>query len=106
MPIQPPPAKLAPAVVQAISTAGSGSGPSHRRASLVPMSRSHRMSSLGGGNGYQAFGINGPRRTLGVNDKIVGSEGSRSGSRSGNLGFAMTEKDIDERVCYSFIYLF
>jgi kinesin family member 22 len=49
--IQPPPASLAPAVVQAISTAGSGSGLSH---SLVPVSRSHRMSSLGGGNGYQA----------------------------------------------------
>jgi kinesin family protein 22 len=56
------------------------------------------MSSLGNGSGYQAFGINGPRRELGVNDKIVESEGSRSG----NLGFAMTEKDIDERVCYLF----
>jgi kinesin family member 22 len=95
--IQPPPAKLAPAVVQAISTAGSGSGPSRPRISLVPVSRSHRMSSLGGGgNGYQAFGINGPRRGLGVNDKIVESEGSSS------RGFAMTEKDIDERVCYFF----
>jgi kinesin family protein 22 len=101
LPIQPPPARLAPAVVQAISTAGSGSGPSHPRPSLVPVSRSHRMSSLGGGNAYQAFGINGPRRGLGVNDKIVESEGSRSGS----LGFAMTEKDIDDRVCYSFIVL-
>ena len=58
------------------------------------------MSSLGGGNGYQALGINGPRRGLGANDKIVESEGSQSG----NLGFAMTEKDIDERVCYSFIF--
>ena len=36
-----------------------------------------------------------PRRGLGVN---VESEGSRSG----NLGFGMTEKHIDERVCYSF----
>ena len=57
------------------------------------------MSSLGGGSGYQAFGINGinaPRRGLGVNDKTVESEDSRSG----DLGFAMTEKDIDERVCY------
>ena len=98
--IQPPPAKLAPAVVQAISTAGSGSGPSRPRASLVPVSRSHRMSSLGGGgNGYQAFGINsGLKRGLGVNDKIVESEGSR--------GFAMTEKDIDERVCYFFILFY
>ena len=95
LPIQPPPARLAPAVVQAISTAGSGSGPSRTRTSLVPVSRSRRMSSLGGGNGYQAFGINGPRRGLGVNDKIVESEGNQSG----NLGFAMTEKDIDERVC-------
>ena len=97
LPIQPPPTRLAPAVVQAISTAGSGSGRSHSRASLVPVSRSHRMSSLGGGNGYQAFGINGLRRGLGVN---VESEGSRSG----NLGFGMTEKDIDERVCYSFLF--
>jgi hypothetical protein len=32
------------------------------------------------------LGINGPRR---------------ESSRSGNLGFAMTEKDADERVCYS-----
>ena len=100
LPIQPPPARLAPAVVQAICTAGSGSGPSRPRSSLVPMSRSHRMSSLGSGNGYQAFGINGPRRGSGVNDKMVKSEGGRSG----NLGFAMTEKDIDERVCYSFIF--
>ena len=92
LPIQPPPTRLAPAIVQAISTAGSGLG-SHRRTSLVPVSRSHRMSSLGGGNGYQAFGVNGPRR--GVNDKILETEGHRSGT----LGFAMTEKDIDERVC-------
>ena len=55
------------------------------------------MSSLGGGNGYQAFGINRPKRGSGVivNDRILESEGNRSG----NLGFAMTEKDIDERVC-------
>ena len=98
LPIQPPPARLAPAVVQAISTAGSGS--SRPRTSLVPVSRSHRLSSLGSGNGYQAFGIHGPRRGLGLNDKIMESEGSRSG----NPGFAMTEKDIDERVCYSFIF--
>ena len=102
LPIQPPPARLAPAVVQAISTAGAGSGLSHPRTSLVPVSRSHRMSSLGGGNGYQAFGINGPRRGLGVNNKIVESEGSQSG----NLGFAMTEKEIDERVCYSLTFCF
>ena len=34
------------------------------------------------------------RRGLGANNKIVESEGSRSR----NLGFAMTEKGIDERV--------
>ena len=56
------------------------------------------MSSLGGGNGYQALGISIPRRGLGQNDKILESEGSRPG----NPGFAMTEKDIDERVCHSF----
>jgi kinesin family protein 22 len=56
------------------------------------------MSSLGGGNAYQAFGINVRRRGLGVNDKIMESEGSRPES----LGFSMTEKDIDERVCHSF----
>jgi kinesin family protein 22 len=54
------------------------------------------MSSLGGGNGYQAFGVNGLKRGLGVNEKNLESEGNRSG----NLGFAMTEKDIDERVCH------
>lgn len=54
------------------------------------------MSSIGGGNGYQAFGMNGPKRGLGVNEKISELEGKGSG----NLGFAMTEKDIDERVCY------
>ena len=52
------------------------------------------MSSLGVGNGYQAFGVNGPSRGLGVNGKIFES--------SGNPRFAMTEKDIDERVRYSF----
>ena len=98
LPIQPPPTKLAPAILQAISTAGSGSGVSRPRTSLVPVSRSHRMSSLGGGNGYQAFSVNGLRRGLGVNDKVLESEGNRSG----NLGFAMTEKDIDERVCFYF----
>jgi hypothetical protein len=54
------------------------------------------MSSLGGGNGYQAFSVNGLRRGLVVNDKVLEPEGNRSG----NLGFAMTEKDIDERVCF------
>ncbi|KAF8813107.1 kinesin-like protein [Phlegmacium glaucopus] len=92
LPIQPPPARLAPAIVQAISTAGSGT--SRPRTSLVPVSRSHRMSSFGGGNGYQAFGVNGLRTGLGVNEKILESESNRSG----NLGFAMTEKDIDERI--------
>ena len=57
------------------------------------------MSSFGGGNGYQAFGINGPRRGLGVNAES-------EGNRSGNLGFAMSEKDIDERVSYSLTFDF
>lgn len=96
--IQPPPARLAPAIVQTISTAGSGSG-ANRRTSLVPVSRSHRMSSFGG-NVHQAFGVNGPRRTLGVNEKILEED-----NRSGNLGFAMSEKEIDERVCLFFVTL-
>jgi len=99
---QPPPARLAPAVEQAIPTAGSGSGSgaSRPRTSLVPVSKSHRMSSFEGRNGCQAFGVNGQRRVPGVNEKILESESNRSG----NLGFAIvTEKDIDERVCCSLL---
>ncbi|KAF8155490.1 P-loop containing nucleoside triphosphate hydrolase protein [Crassisporium funariophilum] len=94
--IQPPPSKPAPAIVQAISTAGAGSGAGRPRASLVPVARSHRMSSIGG-NGYQPFGLpaTGPARRGGAfNEKIQETEGNRSG----NVGFGMTEKDIDERI--------
>ncbi|KDR80423.1 hypothetical protein GALMADRAFT_242858, partial [Galerina marginata CBS 339.88] len=94
--IQPPAAKPAPAIVQAISTAGSGSGTSRARHSLVPVSKAHRMSSIGGGNGYQPFGLTtmAPgRRPPGINE-IQDMESNRSGS----LGFGMSEKEIDERI--------
>lgn len=79
LPIQPLPA--------IVSTAGRP-GVESPSGSCV---KSHRMSSLGGGNRYLAFGIN-------VNDRIVESETSRS-------GFAMTERNTDERVCYSLFSL-
>ncbi|KAF8961771.1 kinesin-like protein, partial [Flammula alnicola] len=95
--IQPAAGKPAPAIVQAISTAGSRSGGGRARPSLVPMPRSHRLSSIGGGSGYQPFGLPGAapsRRTMGMNEKIQESDDDRSAS----LGFGMTEKEIDERI--------
>ena len=96
--IQPPAGKPAPAIVQAISTAGSGSGTARGRASLVPVSRPRRMSTMGGVNAYQPFGLPiaaASRRLPGINEKVQESESDRSGS----LGFGLTEKEIDERVC-------
>ncbi|KAF8903894.1 kinesin-like protein [Gymnopilus junonius] len=94
--IQPPAAKPAPAIIQAISTAESSSGPSRARPSMVPISRSQRMSSIGSGNLYQPFGLlsGAGRRPSAIPEKIQESEGDRSGS----LGFGMTEKEIDERI--------
>ncbi|PPQ86673.1 hypothetical protein CVT25_006748 [Psilocybe cyanescens] len=99
--IQPPASKPAPAIVQAISTAGAGSSAGTKRArpSLVPMSRSHRTSSIGGGNGYQSFGLAGAaagRRQTGMFEKI--REEDHSYDRSGSVGIGMTEKEIDERI--------
>ncbi|KJA21430.1 hypothetical protein HYPSUDRAFT_42080 [Hypholoma sublateritium FD-334 SS-4] len=97
--IQPPAAKPAPAILQAISTTGaSGSGDRRARPSLVPVSRSHRMSSVGGQGVYQPFGLpagGGPsRKAMGMSEKIA--EGDSDGSAS--LGFGMTEKEIDDRI--------
>ncbi|KIM37196.1 hypothetical protein M413DRAFT_279239 [Hebeloma cylindrosporum] len=94
--IQPAAGKPAPAVVQAISTTGSGIGSGRvGRPSLVPVSRSHRMSSFGSaGNGYQPFTFPQARKGAPMNEKIQESESDRSG----NLGFGMTEKEIDERI--------
>uniref|UniRef100_A0A8H8CJ53 Kinesin-like protein n=1 Tax=Psilocybe cubensis TaxID=181762 RepID=A0A8H8CJ53_PSICU len=100
--IQPPASKPAPAIVQAISTAGSGStaGAKRARPSLVPMSRSSRISSIGGGHGYQSFGLAGAaaagRRQTGMFEKI--REEDHSYDRSGSVGIGMTEKEIDERI--------
>jgi kinesin family protein 22 len=58
------------------------------------------MSSLGVGNGYQAFGINVLRRGLGINDKMMVD----IGSRSGNFGFAMSEKDSTKGCVYLFFF--
>lgn len=95
--LQPPPAKPAPAILQAISTtAGTGSmGRSRGRSSMVPVSRT-RKSSIGGASGFQPFGlpnVGTSRRNMFMNEKIEEeSENDRSG------GFGMTEKEIDERV--------
>ena len=59
------------------------------------------MSSIGSANGYQALSINGARRGLGVTEKVLEPEGNRSG----NGGFAMTERDFDERVCFFCIFV-
>ncbi|KAF8191738.1 kinesin-like protein, partial [Pholiota molesta] len=94
----PPAAKPAPAIVQAISTAGSGSGAGRARPSLVPISRSHRVSSIGGASGYQPFGLPGAaapsRRPMNANIDSIQEEGN---DRSASLGFGMTEKEIDDR---------
>ncbi|KAF9553564.1 kinesin-domain-containing protein [Agrocybe pediades] len=95
--IQPPAGKPAPAIVQAISTVGSGSGTARGRASLVPVSRPRRISSIGGPNAYQPFGLPiaaSSRRLPSISEKVQESESDRSGS----LGIGLTEKEIDERI--------
>ena len=96
--LQPPVPKPAPALLQPISTAGSGAAPEamRSRASLVPVPRVPRVSMLSGGNLYQSFGLPGaaPTRRNVINEKP--SEGEGDGS--GTMGIGMTEKEIDERV--------
>ncbi|KAG6906300.1 hypothetical protein DXG01_014669 [Tephrocybe rancida] len=91
--IQPPAGKPAPAIIQAISTAGSssGPGPSRSRQSLVPVSRVPRASISGG---YQPFIYPGGARK-GFIEKIKEEEES---DRSGSVGLGLTEKEIDERI--------
>jgi hypothetical protein len=53
------------------------------------------MSSFGGaGNGYQPFTFPQTRKGAPLNEKVQESDSDRSG----NLGFGMTEKEIDQRV--------
>ncbi|KAF9448144.1 kinesin-domain-containing protein [Macrolepiota fuliginosa MF-IS2] len=104
----PPAPKLAPTVLQQITTAGSSSvpGPStstavgKARASLAPgsgpvhRSRVPRVSTVGvGGAGFQRFAFpGGGRRSLeGVNEKA-------SISGPGGSGLGLTEKDIEEKI--------
>ncbi|KAF8887574.1 kinesin-like protein [Infundibulicybe gibba] len=90
--IQPPAAKPAPAIVQAISTvgAGSGSGPLRSRTSLLPTSRVPRISAFGGAGGFQPFVVPGASRRSNV--EAIQEE------RSGGLMVGLTEKEIDERI--------
>ncbi|KAG6853357.1 hypothetical protein C0991_005031 [Blastosporella zonata] len=90
--IQPPAGRPAPAIIQAISTAGSSSGPApgRSRQSLVPVSRVPRASISGG---YQSFTMHGARR--GFVEKIREEDES---DRSGSMGMGLTEKEIDERI--------
>ncbi|KAG5353129.1 hypothetical protein C0989_010151 [Termitomyces sp. Mn162] len=93
--IHPPPAKPAPAIIQAISTAGSSSdaGPLRSRQSLVPVSRVPRASMSGG---YQSFVLPGARKGLpSFAEKILEEDSS---DRSGSFGLGLTEKEIDERI--------
>ncbi|KAG5716036.1 Kinesin-like protein KIF22, partial [Termitomyces sp. T112] len=93
--IHPPPAKPAPAIIQAISTAGSssGAGPLRSRQSLVPVSRVPRASMSGG---YQSFVLPSARKGLpSFAEKILEEDSS---DRSGSFGLGLTEKEIDERI--------
>jgi len=85
---------LAPAVLQPISTIGSGIG--RPRTSLIPVSRVPRISAVGGGNGFQPFVVPGAI----ADGKGVVCEKNREPEtdRSGSLGVGLTEKEIDERV--------
>jgi len=95
--IQPPAAKPAPAITQAISTSGTGTVAGRSRPSLVPVSRPRRMSAFGGGNAYQPFAlpVGGSRRLQAITD-----EKDDDSDRSGSLGPGLTEKEIDERVAF------
>ncbi|KAF8068670.1 kinesin-like protein [Lyophyllum atratum] len=94
--IQPPAARPAPAILQAISTAGSGTGagPKRSRQSLVPVSRVPRASI--NGNGYQSFALPGAGAARrGFSEKLKEED---THDRSGSLGIGLTEKEIDERI--------
>ncbi|KAG6896724.1 hypothetical protein C0992_006491 [Termitomyces sp. T32_za158] len=94
--MHPPPAKPAPAIIQAISTAGSGSGAGRLRSrqSLVPVSKVPRASISGG---YQPFVLHGSKKGLpSFVDKI--KEEEDSSDRSGSFGLGLTEKEIDDRI--------
>ncbi|KAF9010276.1 P-loop containing nucleoside triphosphate hydrolase protein [Cyathus striatus] len=91
--IQPPAAKPAPAILQTITTSGSGSGsrPSRSRTSLVPVSKASRALSVGGATGYPPSAVTSRRGVV-----IEKHEPDIDGS--GNFGFVLSEKDIDERI--------
>ncbi|KAG6900381.1 hypothetical protein C0993_011731 [Termitomyces sp. T159_Od127] len=91
----PPPAKPAPALIQAISTAGSssGAGPLRSRQSLVPVSRVPRASIAGG---YQPFALPGSKKGLPSFVEKIKEEDSSD--RSGSFGLGLTEKEIDDRI--------
>lgn len=89
--VQLPMSKLSAAIVQSITTNGSHSGASRTRSSLVPIARGHRMSSTGVGIGYQPLALPAIKNLPAIHDKENESD------RTGNTGFGLTEKEIDER---------
>ncbi|GLB45200.1 putative TRAFAC class myosin-kinesin ATPase superfamily, kinesin family protein [Lyophyllum shimeji] len=94
--IQPPAAKPAPAILQAISTAGAGTGagPRRSRTSLVPVSKVPRVSMAG----YQPFALPGAVAGAGRNGPREKIKEEDMHDRSGSLGLGLTEKEIDERI--------
>lgn len=100
--IQPPPPKLAPAVLQHTAIMGVGG---HSRPSLVPNpnmrpgSRVPRVSAYGaGGAGYQPFALGGGGG--GKRMSYAGAGGVVEEKSSLTMG--LTDKEIDERVGFLF----
>ncbi|EGO03669.1 hypothetical protein SERLA73DRAFT_83760 [Serpula lacrymans var. lacrymans S7.3] len=90
--IQPPPPKLAPAVLQPVSTAGSSSGPS--RQSLVPGPR-QSLAGFSRVPRVSGFGI-GPSTSLPTRLRSSGGVAAVKEKEPG--GMQLTDKDIDERI--------
>lgn len=96
--MQPPAPRPAPAILQPISTTATGSKrtkPGRSRKSLVPVARAPRASNFGGGNSFQSFTLPGAVMGRRILEEKISEEDS---APSGNLGFGLTEKEIDERV--------
>ncbi|KIM91711.1 hypothetical protein PILCRDRAFT_137751 [Piloderma croceum F 1598] len=94
--IQPPPPKLAPAVLQQTSILGGHSRPSVGGIPRAGPSRVPRVSTYGagaGGSGYQPFAMGGGGKRMSFAPMGMGAD-----EKTNSLTMGMTDKEIDERI--------
>jgi len=96
--IQPPPPKLAPALLQQTSILGGHSRPSMGGIPRAGPSRVPRISTYGagaGGSGYQPFAMGGGGKRMSFAPIGMGAD-----EKTNSLTMGMTDKEIDERVSF------